>query len=84
MNRREKTGDKDKRAVSDKVGQTGVSRGDQTETLALCRRGSAADRLYLRGFEAPGTLAMETAKRTAASQHPMTHREAKVEIWDTI
>lgn len=81
---REQTGDKDKRAVSDKIGRAGVSRGDQTETPALHRRGSVAGGLYLRGFAAPGTLAMQTAKRTAASQHPVTHREAKVERRDTI
>lgn len=37
------------------------------------------DGLYLGGFRAPGTLAMQTIKRTAANQDPMTHRGPKAD-----
>lgn len=37
------------------------------------------DRLHLGGFGAPGTLAMQTAKRRAANQDPMTHRDTKAD-----
>lgn len=73
MNQRRKTGNKDKQAIQDKAEQAGVSRGDKTQTLALNKR--AKGRLYLRGFAAPGTLAMQAAQRTEASQCPKTKKE---------
>lgn len=75
---------KDKHTGIDKVGHRGVSRGEQVWTLELYSRGTTvspqSDRLYLRRFVASGTLAMQTAKWTAASQDPVTHGKAKSEI----
>lgn len=35
---------------------------------------------YLRGLVGPGALAVKTANKVAASQHPVTHRGAEVDV----
>lgn len=60
MNRGEPTGTK----RADKKGRHGVSRGDQTVALQARERSRwLRPAVYLRGFVAPGALAVKTAKR---------------------
>lgn len=63
----------------------GVSRGEQAldSRTRACGEPAVEAGPYLRGFAPSGTLAMQTAKSTAASQDPMTRGEAKKQRHET-
>lgn len=64
---------KHRKVVSDRQDQS-EDRGHKTEILY--RRMSGANKSYLRRFAGLCALTVQTANRTAASEHPTGHREA--------